>query len=163
MAEQDRPAEADSHPDRIRYHLARRWGPKRCGDRAVRRLDGAGGPSTAAAEGRPSDVGAAARSAPGNRAAQRLSKRPIFGRPALVDAPPGQTHGPVAQRQDRWPRLDLHGPTHGRRDHPPAKGRPLSRTSGVLIGALVAMSLLTVLTPWRPIFELMGEDRDLAI
>ncbi len=39
----------------------------------------------------------------------------------------------------------------------------MSRTSGVLIGALVAMSLLTVLTPWRPIFELMGEDRDLAI
>jgi iron complex transport system permease protein len=32
----------------------------------------------------------------------------------------------------------------------------------VLIGALVAMTLLSVLTPWRPIFELMSENRDLA-
>lgn len=38
----------------------------------------------------------------------------------------------------------------------------MSRTSGALIGALAAMTLLSVLTPWRPIAELMGENPDLA-
>lgn len=39
----------------------------------------------------------------------------------------------------------------------------MTRTSALLIAALAAMALLSVLTPWRPIAGLMGEDRNLAM